>query len=256
MRSKMCDNFSILMSLESSYDRLQECAWFIRMMEQHYHQADQLRWSWNSFLRTLKEVVQMITIEVQGNKDVKSWFDSEKKDLHNDGLIKFLFQKRNHMVHTSIFKPSSNGMIGFTRGRGLKLGLGLPIDPLEDSEVAILKYIDHAVSETDFFGILYSEEDGGGEYTCVHREWRLKGYGDAEVTHAAAQAWNKISHILFEVAQRLGAKVVELRFELSAPNDVQLEIYPPEWIKQKIDDARAHIVISKKQSSVDDKAKS
>lgn len=234
-----CPNYSILKSLESSLDRLNEAAWFIHMMEHHYHQADQFRWSLSSFLRTLKEVLQLVTIEVQHNKKLSAWLRTEKERLHQDPLLGFLFKQRDIVVHKAMLKPASKGMVGYTRGRGLKLGMGIPIDPLDDSEVAILKYIYFAAKDKDFMGILYTEEDGSGEYTCVQREWRLQQFPDEELTRLAAKAWEDVAKVAYEVAIQLGAKTMEPKIELGNPNRVQFEIYNPAWVKEQLERAKA-----------------
>jgi len=234
-----CPNHEILESLSSTLDRLDESAWHIRMMEQHYHHADCFRWSLNSFLRSLKEVVQLLTMDVQGNSEVVKWLREEKGKLNDEPLVAFLFKQRDIVVHRTMLKPASKGTVGFTRGRGLKLGLGMPIDPLADSEDAILRYIYFAAKEKDFLGILYTEEDGGGEYTCVQREWRMEQFPDTELTKLAAQAWERVAKLTLNTATKLGASVIEPKFELQNPNRVQFEIYRPEWVKEKLEYAKA-----------------
>jgi hypothetical protein len=234
MAPENCSNHAILQSLESSLDRLEEAAWFIRMMEDHYHKADRFRWSLNSFLRALKEVVQLVTMEVQQRPAVSAWLRAEKQALSQEPLISLLFKQRDVVVHKSMLKPASKGSLGFTRGRGLKIGLGLPIDPLADSELAILRYIHHAAKDTDFLGILYTEEDGGGEYTCVQREWRLEQAPDQELTSLAAHAWERVAKLTTDAASRLGAHVIEPKFELRNPHQVQFEVYAPSWVKEQL----------------------
>jgi hypothetical protein len=211
------------------------------MMEQHYHRADWFRWSLNSFLRSLKEVVQLLTMDVQGDPEIVEWLREEKEQLNDEPLISFLFKQRDIVVHRSMLKPASKGTVGFTRGRGLKLGLGMPIDPLADSESAILRYIHFAAKDTDFLGILYTEEDGSGEYTCVQREWRMEQFPETELTHLAAQAWERVAKLTLDTATRLGASVIEPKFELQNPNRVQFEIYQPEWVKEQLKDAKARL---------------
>lgn len=241
MNINSCPNQEILKSLSSTLDRLDESAWHIRMMEQHYHYADRFRWSLNSFLRSLKEVVQLLTMDVQGRPAVVKWLKEEKEKLNDEPLIEFLFKQRDIVVHRTMLKPASSGMVGFTRGRGLKLGIGAPIDPLADSEDAILRYIYFAAKERDFLGILYTEEDGGGEYTCVQREWRMDQFPDTELTKLASHAWNRVAKLTLNTATTLGASVIEPNFQLQNPNRVQFEIYRPEWVKEKLEYAKAEL---------------
>jgi hypothetical protein len=236
-----CPNLAIFQSLESSLDRQEEAAWFIRSMEKNYHRADQFRWCLNSFLRALKEVPQLISMEVQGNAAVVQWLRGQQAALRADPLLDFLFKQRDVIVHKSMLKPASRGIVGFTRGRGMKLGMGMPIDPLADSTDAILRYIHVAAQDKDFLGILYSEEDGSGEYTCVQREWRLQAFPDVEITRLCATAWERVAGLTLATAEKLGADVITPEFELRDPNSIQFEIYRPEWIKEQLELAKSAV---------------
>ena len=46
--------------LTSALDRFQEAHFWLHMMEQHYHSADQFRWHLNVFMKALKEVPDLI----------------------------------------------------------------------------------------------------------------------------------------------------------------------------------------------------
>lgn len=236
-----CPNREIFDSLSSSFDRIDEAAWFIRLMEENYHKADKFRWSLNSFLRTLKEIMQLVTMEVQGDRRLTKLVADKKAELSKDPLIGFLYKQRDIVVHKSMLKPASRGSVGFTRGRGMKLGLGLPIDPLSDSEEGIKRYIYHAAKDKDFLGILYTEEDGGGEYTCVQREWKLEQFPEDEITKLAATAWEKVAQAFFDVAGEMGAQLIKPTFKLGNPNHVQFEIYNPEWVKEQLEHAKKRI---------------
>lgn len=233
-----CPNRKVFDSLSFSFDRIDEAAWFIRLMEDNYHKADKFRWSLNSFLRTLKEIMQLVTMEVQGDKKLSRLVTDKKSELSKDPLIGFLYKQRDIVVHKSMLKPASSGSVGFTRGRGMKLGLGLPIDPLSDSEEGIKRYIYHAAKDKDFLGILYTEEDGGGEYTCVHREWKLEQFPEDEITKLAATAWEKVAQAFFDVAGEMGAQLIKPTFKLGNPNHIQFEIYNPEWVKEQLAHAK------------------
>ncbi|MFN3238678.1 MAG: hypothetical protein ACE37D_16670, partial [Pseudomonadales bacterium] len=50
-----CPNKKVFDSLSSTFDRLEEAAWFIRLMEEHYHSADRFRWSLSSLLLVCEE---------------------------------------------------------------------------------------------------------------------------------------------------------------------------------------------------------
>lgn len=239
-----CVNEGIFKTLESTLDRLKEAEWFIHMMEEKYHNADQFRWSLNSFLRSLKEVLKIVEHELQGNKEIVDWLRVERSRLYEDPLLSFLFKQRDIVVHKNMLKPASKGSIGFSRGKGMKIALGIPIDPLDDSDMAIMKYINFAARQGDVIGILYMEDDGGGEYTCVQREWRLKKFPDTELTKLAAEAWERLAKFIFQTAKRLGAQLVEMVFDLGDRDLVQIEMYRPEWIKKEFEKAKLYALES------------
>lgn len=191
-----CQNLEILESIESSLDRVSEASWFIKLMEENYHYADQFRWSLNSFLKSLKEILQLLTMDLQQNKEVSLWLKQQKNSLATNKLINTLFKHRDFIVHQSMLVPASKGTVGFTRGRGLKMGLTTPIRPLEDSRVAIVRYIKFAAEHSDFLGILQMDDDSG-EYTCVQREWCLDAFPNQELTQLALNAWQLVANLVY-----------------------------------------------------------
>lgn len=238
---KNCQNYQILNLIYPALDRLNEAAFYIRLMEANYHYSDKFRWSLNSFLRTLVEIPQILQMQIQNNKEVNDWFRKERSYLfQNDELIGFCKDKRNDIVHKEMLIPNSQVAVGFTRGKGLKLGMSWPANPSEDSEMAILKYINFSINDEngDFLGILYQEDDGSGEYTCVERIWRLDKFPNSELTELAASAWNKVADLLQQTAKKLNAELVDLEFELESIYNVRYQIYPPSWIKEQIELAK------------------
>ena len=85
---KNCKNYQIFQELESSFDRLNEASWNIKQMESNYHNADHFRWAFNSFLRTLKEIISMLSAELQNdNPEIKEIIKSKKEELKKDHLV-------------------------------------------------------------------------------------------------------------------------------------------------------------------------
>ena len=179
--------------------------------------------------------MQLVTIAVQGTPVLVKLVSKKRSELLEDELLSYLYKQRDMIVHKSMLKPASSGYIGFTRGRGLKLGMSLPIDPLEDSEIAILKYIRHVSKSSDFMGILYTEEDGSGEYTCVQREWKLEQFPEVEITKLTAKAWEIVAQTFVDITVEVGERPIKPTFKLSDPNRVQFEIYTPAWVKAQLE---------------------
>lgn len=236
-----CNNYQILNQIEGSFDRLSEANWWICMMQTYYHHADQFRWSLNSFLRSFKEIIQILTMELQVATEHLEWFKAEKALLNQDPIVDYLHKQRDISVHRSMLKPASKGVVGFARGKVLKLGMQIPIDPLANSESAILDYIEIAARKKDMLGILYEEEDGSGEYTCVKREWHFPNYPDVDISSLACQAWQRTASLIFRTGEKLGAAIVEPELVAQPLEDIQIMLFDPKWIKAKLAQARKKV---------------
>ena len=150
--------------LTSALDRFQEAHFWLHMMEQHYHSADQFRWHLNVFLKALKEVPDMISMALQKEKDFPVWFRAQRKTLLNDPLMHALSKKRDQIVHREMLVPKSRADVGITELRGMKLGMTFPVHPLEDSDAAMERYlrsVKRAVNSeiADFLGLLVFDKD-------------------------------------------------------------------------------------------------
>jgi hypothetical protein len=201
---------SILAKIPSSIDRLREAEWYIQQMEQHYHHADQFRWCLSSFLRALKEIPQILRMELQGEPGFKEWFRSRYEAVRAVPLVAFFGKQRDTVVHKEMLVPASSGCIGTTEGRGIKIGIGVPIDPLEDSEQAMRLYLLHAATHGDVLGVLFEDEES---LPCVERSWRLAKYPDKEVLDLAEEAWRRMAELVSDVVAWLGGEAVQFSLE-------------------------------------------
>lgn len=86
-------------------------------------------------------------------------------------------------------------------GRGFKAGLTVPIDPLEDSDKALLRYAMH-FKDIDFLGLVTPDEDS---VPCVEREWRLREF-DEELVDLCARAWLRVGETLDAVLRWQGVE--------------------------------------------------
>ena len=191
--------------LTLALDRFQEAHFWLHMMEQHYHSADQFRWHLNVFLKALKEVPDMISMALQNEKDFTAWFRMQRKTLFDDPLMQALSKRRDQVVHREMLVPKSQADVGITELQGMKLGMTFPVHPLEDSDAGMERYLrsvkragDSKVA--DFLGILMLDEDS---LPCVRREWRLAEF-DEELVDLCARAWLQTSETLMSVLRWLG----------------------------------------------------
>ena len=216
--------------IESSLDRFREAHYWIHMLERHYHQADPFRWYLNAFLKAIKEVPQLLTMELQNEKGFKEWFSDQRKQLHADPLIDRFTQQRNQVVHQRMLLPNSSCRVGVTELRGLKLGMDFKTDPREDSDVAMDHYL-RAASEWDYLGILIPDEDS---IPCVQREWRLDDL-DGEVVDLCAKAWLRIGKTIGAVLGWLGEDVPPLSIDcLHGRQEVQFKLYSRDKLRARM----------------------
>lgn len=185
--------------LASTIDRFQEAHLWLHMMEQQYHHADPFRWYLNVFLKALNEVPNLIAMELQNQPGFPKWFRHHRQGLSSDPLIHALSKGRDRVVHKSMLLPKSSAAIGITEGRGMKLGFGINITPLYDSDHAMHCYL----AAGDVLALLMPDEDS---LPCVEREWRLPDF-DEELIDLCSRAWLRVNETVAEVLKWLGEDV-------------------------------------------------
>lgn len=104
-------------AMRGSLDRFQEAHFYLHQMERFYHEADPFRYSLNSFIRALKEVPQLVSMELQNHAGFPTWFRKKRDELRSNDLLLFLHDQRNFIVHRGTLLPASNGAIGITESR-------------------------------------------------------------------------------------------------------------------------------------------
>jgi len=187
------------LKLNSTLDRFQEAHLWLHMMEQSYHHADPFRWYLNVFLKAIYEVPILINMELQNRSGFPKWFANQRRVLQSDPLIDALYKGRDRIVHKKMLLPKSRAVVGLTEGRGIKLGFGMNINPLEDSDHGMHWYL----AAGDFLDILVPDEDS---LPCVEREWRLPDF-DEELIDLCSRAWLRVSVTVADVLKLLGEDV-------------------------------------------------
>lgn len=217
----------------SALDRFQEAHFWIHMLEQNYHFADPLRWHLNVFLKALKETPQLLQMELQNESGFVSWYRDHRDRLNADPLIKFLAKQRDIVVHRSMLVPNSGGSLGITEMRGMKMGITFSVHPLEDSDHAMERYLQHAAEHGDFLGILIPDEDS---LPCVQREWRLSGF-DEELVELCARAWLRVGETIAAVLQWLGQDVPLLSLDCRhGTQKLQFKLYDRDELTKQMHD--------------------
>src|SRR5690242_20262887 len=110
--------------LPAALDRMREAHFFIHLMESFYHVSDSFRYSLNSFIRSIKEVPQLISQELQHEAGFPEWFRGRRAALADDPLISHLSRERDYIVHRGMLRPASHCTVGVADLRMMRLGLG------------------------------------------------------------------------------------------------------------------------------------
>jgi hypothetical protein len=103
---------SVLDHLSSTVDRFQEAHFYLHQMEGFYHDAEPFRYSLNSFIRALKEVPLMISMELQNHPGFAAWYRPVRATLNVDALISHFSEQRDFIVHRGMLKPQSKAIVG------------------------------------------------------------------------------------------------------------------------------------------------
>lgn len=216
-------------SLDASIDRFQEAHFFIHLMERHYHDADPFRFALNSFLRALKEVSQLLAMELQNEPHFPKWYGPRRHALMEDPLIDVLAKRRDFVVHRGMLVPKSAGAVGITEARGLKFGIHLPIDPRQDSDDAILSVL--SADPEDTLGLLADDEES---VPCVFREWKMDPFDD-ELLDLSATAWLRVGDLVTDVIQWLGGTPPKLSLACRhAAGNVQYRLYDRVRLREQL----------------------
>lgn len=206
---KISDHARRIVRIEPALDRFCEAHNWVHALEQNYHSADPFRWHLNAFLRAVKEVPKLVSMGLQNEPGFSSWYRTHLNHLRADPLIKFLSGKRDFLVHQGMLVPNSTGAVGVTNLKVMKLGLGFPINPFEDSDQAMGRYLEFVAKRGDFLAILMQDED---TLPCIERNWRMEPF-DEEVIELAANALLKTAILVDSVMQWIGESPTELKLD-------------------------------------------
>ena len=189
--------------IEAALDRWQESHWHLHQIEGHYHEADALRYSLNAFIRSLREIPDMVTMSLQNQKEFVAWHKPVRRNLElDDPLISKIIEHRRYIVHKSMLKPESKAFMAAIRGYTIKMQFGFYVDPFEDSDAAVQRFLEMAKSNPLLLGILAPDEV---QVLALIREWHVSGF-DQEIIGAFRHAWLRMGEYLSDVLVHLGAE--------------------------------------------------
>ncbi len=210
--------------IETSLDRWAEAHWNLHQIERNYHYPEPFRYSFNAFVRVIKEVSQILKMDLQNESDYGSIIKPMIDDMREDVLLKQLALRRDFIVHRGMLAMKSKGYAGTTRGRNLKMGLGFDVWPTETSDEGFVRFAlslkDH-VELQQMLGL--GDED---LYPCIQREWLLEDFGDTDLLELAIDAWRQTGTTISQLVVHLGGEPLDLSLSCShSPEQTRMKIY-------------------------------
>ncbi len=200
-----------LEKIEAVLDRWQESHWHLHQIEENYHNADALRYSMNAFIRSLREIPDMVSMALQNMDGFPTWHNPIKNELESkDHLFSKIIQHRNYIVHKSMLKPESKAFVASIRGHTIKMQFSFYVDPFEDSDLAIKRFIEFSKKDPILMQALAPDET---QVLALIREWHIEGFNE-EIIESFRNAWIRVTSYLSDILVFLG----EERFPEGLPD--------------------------------------
>lgn len=196
-------------SVAGTLDRWTECHWHIHQMEATYHEPDSFRFSLNSFIRAIKEVPQLLTMELQGHAEYKTKIKPMIQSLRSDPLMSLLHKKRDFVVHHGKLDVLSKGSIAATEGRIIKISFGFNVAPWESTQEAYERFKEQCKNDRVWRQMAGPDCDS---WPMVRREWHIQEFPDTELLELAIRAWRVVGTLLSEIVRQLGGEALDLAF--------------------------------------------
>ena len=209
--------------LAAALDRWSECHWHIHQMEANYHEPEPFRYSLNSFIRAVKEVPQILKMELQNHPLYAAKLKPVLDVTKSNELLKKLSTQRDFIVHRGMLDLASKGEIGTTEGRGFKIGVGFNVAPFESSSEAYERYKEMCRSNPFFRDAFGPDCDS---QPCLRREWRVENLGDTELLELSVSVWRALGEAISSIVQLMGGEALDLSMPcLHDPERVKTRTY-------------------------------
>ena len=193
--------------LDASLDRWVESHWHIHQIEGNYHEPDALRYSLNSFIRSAKEIPQILQMELQNHPDYRSVIKPHIERLKLDPLFTLLSKTRDFIVHRGRLDILSQGVIGTTEGRGWKISLSFPVASHESSDQAYHQFQQVCRAEPFVRSAWGPDCDS---WPMLRREWRIPEFPDNDILDIAVSAWRTSGQVLSDIVVHFGGESLDL----------------------------------------------
>jgi len=195
--------------IEAALDRWSECHWHIHQMEANYHTPDLFRYSLNSFIRAVKEIPQILKMELQNHRECQGTFKPLIDSLRFNELFSILHKKRDFIVHQGMLEVLSRGCVGTTEGRGIKISIPFAVAPYETTHEAYERFKAVCRKDKVIRGLAGPDCDS---WPMIRREWKIPEFPDKELLELSIDAWRLVGKVLSQIVMELGGESLDLSF--------------------------------------------
>ena len=195
--------------IEAALDRWSECHWHIHQMEANYHSPDLFRYSLNSFIRAVKEIPQILKMELQNHSQYRSDFKPIIDSFLSNKLMSLLHKKRDFIVHQGMLDILSKGSVGTTEGRGIKISIGFNVAPHESTQEAYERFKSLCKNDGVIRGLAGPDCDS---WPMIRREWRIQEIPEDELLELSVNAWRLLGEVISKIVVTLGGEPLDLSF--------------------------------------------
>ncbi len=178
-------------------------------MEANYHSPDLFRYSLNSFIRAIKEIPQILKIELQNHESFKSMFKPFIDKLKSNELFSLLGKKRDFVVHQGMLDVLSTGAVGTTEGRGIKISIDFKVAPYESTIEVYERFKELCKKDSTIRGMAGPDCDS---WPMIRREWKIIEFKEKELLEVAIEAWRLSGSVISKIVVAVGAEPLDLSF--------------------------------------------
>jgi hypothetical protein len=219
--------------IESALDRWSECHWHIHQMEVNYHTPDSFRYSFNSFVRAIKEIPQILNMELQNDPRYQATFKPVISSLKKNDLFSLLHETRDFIVHRGMLEVLSSGIVGTTEGKSVKIASGFHVAPYETTLEAYERFKEKCRCDKIIRGWLGPDCDSK---PFIRREWKIPDIPDRDLLELAIEAWRLVGEVLSSIVINLGGEALDLSFSCGHdPEKIKVQEFSQAEFFQSVD---------------------
>jgi hypothetical protein len=221
--------------IDASLDRWTEAHWHIHKMEENFHSPDPFRYSANAFIRSLKEIPQILKMDLQNHTLYHSRIRAIIDQIYADPLFTLFSRKRDFIVHHGVLQLHSSGFAGTTEGRGFKIGAPFPVRPDESSDEAYFRFRELCRKNRDIRALLGPDCDSR---PCIQRTWRIPELPNNDLLGICVDAWRVAGKTLSQLVELFGAEALDLTMSCRHdPSKVKMKVYSQREFFDYVDNA-------------------